>query len=147
MPEVVMVSSVENNEKLKASIEVNFNKGRYTDVTRAIGLHSIFFDPQHTISDQSRLYQSVLNQIKDKIKQKNPKTYSSWLAAFPKLIAELISKNKIVTDNGAAYTIASHYAAFGTFSSVNAFFFWALEDRRLPLDQIVKYIEKTVEMH
>jgi len=29
---------------------------------------------------------------------------------------------------------------------VDEFFFWALDDRRLTLDQIVKYIEKTAEM-
>jgi hypothetical protein len=30
---------------------------------------------------------------------------------------------------------------------VDDFFSWALDDRKLSLDQIVAYIEKTAEMH
>ena len=145
MQDVVMVSSLENSERLKAKIGEYFSKGGYSEITLAIGMHSLLIDPQHTMADQAQLYRHILNLIKDKIKKNNPKTYSSWFAAFPKLIEELISKNQIIIDKAASDVLASHYAGFGTFNSVDAFFFWALEDRRLPLDQIVKYIEKTVE--
>ncbi len=63
-----------------------------------------------------------------------------------KIMAAIAADRQVVTDQAAAEVLASHYAGSGPFTSVDAFFFWALDDRRLPLDQIVKYIEKTVEM-
>jgi hypothetical protein len=60
---------------------------------------------------------------------------------------KLISSKQIVTDNASLDVITAHHDAYGPFMSVDDFFVWALDDRRLTLDQIVKYIEKTAEMH
>ncbi len=147
MPEMVTVSDVEKVEKLKGYLEDLFRRGRYSDIARAVGMHSILIDPQHTISDQAQLYRSVLEMIKNKVNATLGKNYSPWLAAFPKIMAELAVSKQAVTDAMSAEIIASHHAAYGPFKSVDAFFFWALEDRRLTLDQIVKYIEKTAQMY
>ncbi len=144
MQEVVMVSSLESSEQLKANIIRYFNEGRYAEITQAIGMHSLIIDPQHTMADQAALYRQVLTLIKEKIKREHPKSYSSWMKAFPSLIAALVSGNVVVTDRAAADVVASHVGAHGPFSSVDAFFFWALDDRRLALDEIVKYIDTTV---
>jgi hypothetical protein len=146
MPEVVMVSKLEKIERLKAYIEELFKKKRYAEITQAIGMHSLLIDPQHTLDDQTHLYHHVLNLIKTRINKDNTKKYSSWLVSFPALMAAIAANRQVVTDQAAAEVLASHYAGSGPFTSVEAFFFWALDDRRLPLDQIVKYIEKTVEM-
>ena len=109
-------------------------------------MHSLLIDPQHTLDDRAHLYHLVLNLIKTRINKDNAKKYSSWLVSFPAIMAGIAADRQVVTDQTAAEVLASHYAGSGPFTSVEAFFFWALEDRRLPLDQIVKYLEKTVEM-
>ncbi len=146
MPEVVKVSAIENNQDLLALIAEYFKAGRYAEMTQAIGMHSILIDSEHTISDQARLYRSVLNMIKDKMKAGLGKHYSAWYAGFPKLMDELIASGEAVNDQVAAEALASHRSAFGQFRSLDDFFFWSLDDRRLTLDLIMKYIEKTLTM-
>jgi hypothetical protein len=146
MPEVVVLSNIENMEKLKTYLGELLKKGRYDEMTQAIGSYSLFIDPQHTRNDQSQLFHYVLDLLKGKISKKNNTDYSSWLSAFPKLMGELAESHTVVTDRAAADALASRHSGYGPFRSVDEFFAWALEDRRLPLDNIVKYIEKTVEM-
>jgi len=147
MPEVLMVSNVENIEKLRLTVEELFKQGRYEEVSRAIGMYSIFTDPGHTRLDQSQHYHHVLDLIKNKISKENRNKYSSWLSAFPTLMAELAAGRTVVTDRAAADALASHHSAHGPFRSVDEFFVWGLEDRRLTLDNIVEYVEKSVQMH
>lgn len=147
MLETVFVSQVENIEKLKANVTELFQKGGYEEISRAIGMYSILIDPNFTLDDQMRLYRFVLELIKNRARKSKDKAYSSWLSAFPKLLADLVFAKQIVTDEAAIEVIASHQNAYGPFKSVDDFYFWALDDRRLTLGQIVKYIEKTVEMH
>jgi hypothetical protein len=106
-------------------------------------MHSILIDPQHMMNDQDGMYHYVLNMLKDRIGKARGKSYATWYEDFPKIMDELVSANKIVTDAAAADVLASHRAAFGPFKSLDDFFFWALDDRRLPLGQIVQYIEGT----
>jgi hypothetical protein len=146
MSELVMVSSVEKMENLKTYLEELFKKQRYSEMTQAIGMHSILIDPQHSMNDQASLYHYVLNMIKNRINTSKGKSYGSWYASFPKILDQFITTNQIVTDKRAADTLASHQAAYGPFKSVDDFFFWALDDRRLPLDQIVKYIEQSATL-
>ncbi len=143
MPELVMVSNVERTEKLKDYLEELFSKGRYADITLAIGLHSIVIDSQHTIADQKDLYQFVLHLIKDRITKTSGKSYSAWYADFPKQMDQLLSSGQVMADKAAEDVLASHRSAVGSFKSVDDFFFWALEDRRLSLEQIVQYIYGT----
>ncbi len=143
MSELVTVSSVESMEKLRSHLEQLFAQKRYSEITQAIGLHSVLFDPQHMISDQSDMYRFVLNMLKNRIAQARGKSYATWYEDFPKIMDQLVSANKIVTDAAAADVLASHRAAFGPFNSLDDFFFWAIDDRRLPLAQIVQYIEST----
>lgn len=147
MTEVVSVSTVDRLDKAKEQITAYFGKGQYEEITEAIGMHSLFIDPQHTITDQRQLYRSVLDLLKNKISGRGTKFSSSWLVAFPALLTTIIKSSQIVTTTFAVDTVASQFAAYGPFKSVDGFFFWALEDRRLPLGQIVRYIEKTAEMH
>lgn len=147
MPELVTVSRIESLESLKTYINEQFERGRYSEISQAIGMHSILIDPEHMISDQAALYQLVLNLLKKSVSRKNPKTYSAWLTAFPALIARLVKDNVIVTDAAAQSALAARHAAFGEFSSVDEFYAWALDDRRLPLDQIIRYVERTVSDH
>jgi len=147
MPDVVRVANVENMEKLKMNIEELFKKEQYAELTQAIGMHSLLIDPQHTISDQTDLYRVVLNMIKDRLRKSKDKDYAAWYADFPKLMDELVFANQIVTDKSSLDVIASRRAAYGPFTSIDDFFFWALNDRRLTLDRIVAYIVKTTEMH
>jgi hypothetical protein len=147
MPDLVTVSSVENLENLKTAINTLFEQGKYAEITQSIGMYSILIDPEHMISDQEHLYHLVLNLIKKKINRENPKQYSSWIVAFPSLIDRIVKDKQIVTDAASQTTLASRTEAFGLFSSLDEFYFWALDDRRLTLDQIVAYIRKTVEMH
>jgi hypothetical protein len=146
MPEVVVLSNIETMEKLKTYIGELLKKGRYDEISQAIGSYSIFNDPQHMRNDQSQLFHYVLDLLKGRISKKNNADYSSWLSAFPELMSELVANHTVVTDRAAADALASHHSAYGSFRSVDEFFVWALDDRRLPLDNIVMYIEKTVEM-
>jgi hypothetical protein len=146
MPEVVLVSNIEKMDKLKIYLEDSFKKSRYSEITEAIGMHSLLIDPQHTMKDQAGLYHGILNMIKERIGEKKGKSYGAWYEAFPAIMDVLITSKKIVTDMASLDVIASHRDAYGPFRSVNDFFFWALDDRRLTLDQIVKYIETTAEM-
>lgn len=147
MPDLVRVSSVEKLEDLKTYINDLFLKERYAEITQAIGMYSILMDPEHMIEDQDQLYHLVLNLVKKRIVQKDPRTYSSWLIAFPAIIAHLVKDGRIVTDAAAQSVLASRHDAFGPFSSLDEFFFWALEDRRLPLEQIIRYIDTTLDQH
>jgi hypothetical protein len=147
MPDLVTVSSVENLEDLKTTINALFEQGKFAEIIQSIGMHSILMEPEHMISDQDHLYHLVLNLIKKKINREDPKHYSSWLIAFPALLNRIVEEKQIVTDAASLYGLASRTDSFGPFSSLDEFYFWALDDRRLTLDQIVKYIQKTVEMH
>jgi hypothetical protein len=146
MPEVVRVSTIENIQGLTATIEDYFKRGRYAELTQAIGMYSLLIDPQHTMQDQTQYYRQVLVMIKDKVRSALGKHYSAWYANFPKLMDEIISTGAEGNDKLAMSTIASHREAYGPYKSVDDFFFWALDDRRLELDQIVNYIEKTIAM-
>ena len=146
MPELVTVSSIDTMGKLKGKIEEFFRKGQYAEINQAIGMYSLLIDPQHTISDQGQLYHMVLNMIKDRIRERKTKTYSSWYAHFPKLMDKVVASGQIVTDAMSSTVISDHHDAYGSFKSLEDFFQWALDDRRLTLDQIVKYIEKTAEI-
>ena len=141
MQEVVNVSSIENLDQLKSYIDAHFAKNKYTEITQAIGIHSILINSEHTITDQSRLYRQVLNLLKDRIKSNLGKSYAAWYAAFPKHANE--ASKLAGADKTAADAIDSRLHAYGPFKSVDDFFFWALDDRRLTLDHIVSMIEKT----
>jgi len=147
MPELVTVSRVEKLENLKTYINEQFEQEKYAEIVQAIGMHSILMEPEHMLSDQADLYGMVLNLLKKKINRRNPKAYASRLIAFPALLEKLVDQGTIVTDAAAQSALAARHAAFGRFSSLDEFYFWALDDRRLTLDQIIAYIEKTVEMH
>ena len=146
MPEVVLVSNVEKMEKLKVYLQESFKKARYAEVTQAIGMHSLLIDPQHTMKDQAGLYHSMLSALKEKLRGIKGKSYGTWYSSFPKLMDDLVSSGQVVIDKASLDVIASHCDAYGSFKSVDDFFLWALDDRRLTLEQIVKYIEKIAEM-
>jgi len=146
MPDVVLVSNVEKMDKLKIYLEESFKMSRYSEITQAIGMHSLLIDPQHTMKDQAGLYHGILNMIKEKISRSKGKSYGAWYAAFPALMDKLVLSKQTVTDNASLDVITSHRDAYGPFKSVDDFFFWALDDRKLTLDQIVKYIERTAEL-
>ena len=143
MTTLVQVSSVETMDKLKTNIADLFKKEQYEEITQAIGMHSLFFDPQHTMGDQATLYRFVLNMIKDRISKSMGKNYGAWYEQFPKIMDLLIYAKHIDTDAASFDVLSSHRDAYGAFKSVDDFFFWALDDRRLTLEQIVKCIEKT----
>ncbi|HEX9020621.1 MAG TPA: hypothetical protein VF903_05125 [Nitrospirota bacterium] len=146
MPEVVQVSSIEQREALKTKIEELFKKAKYEEITQAIGMHSILIDPTRMMSDQAGLYRFVLNLIKDRVGKSKGKLYEAWFAEFPGLLDELIASRQVVTDKASVDVLSSYRDAQGRFLSVDEFFFWALNDRRLTLEQTVKYIERTAEM-
>jgi hypothetical protein len=143
MQEVVNVSSVENLDQLTSYIDAHFAKNKYAEITQAIGIYSLLIDSEHTISDQRRFYRQVLNLLKDRIKARLGKSYAAWYASFPALASE--AAKLAGSDKSAADAIDSRLQAFGPFKSVDDFFFWALDDRRLTLDRIVNMIEKTVQ--
>ena len=145
MPEVVKVSTVESNQKLMAALEDYFKRGRYAEITQVIGMHSILIDPQHSIQDQAKLYRLVLTMIKNRVSGQLGKNYGAWYAEFPKIMDGIVAAKQVITDQLSVEMLASHRAAFGPFKSLDDFFFWALDDRKLALDQIVKYIEKTAD--
>ena len=145
MAELVRVSDIEKKEKLKSYLEELFKKGKYAEMTQAIGMYSILIDPEHTISDQSGLYHFVLDMIKDRVRTVKGKGYAAWYTGFPNILDQMVSANQIVTDKAAVDVLASQRAGSGPFKSLDDFFFWALDDRRLPLEQIVKYIETTAK--
>jgi hypothetical protein len=146
MPELVRVSNVENLDGLMSYINDKFGQGKYAEIIQAIGMHSLLIDPEHTLTDQDKLYRLVLNLLKSKISRENPKAYASWLASFPQLLDRMVEQGQPVTDATAQSALASHRSAYGPFASLDAFYVWALDDRRLPLDQIISYVMKTVEM-
>ncbi len=145
MPELVTVSSIDTMEKLKARIVELFGKAQYAEITQAIGMYSLLIDPEHTIGDQAQLYRLVLSMIKDRINRSKGKSYAAWYEGFPKLMDKIVSSGQIIVDAMSSTVISDHYAAYGSFKSLEDFFSWALDDRRLTLDQIVKYIDKTAE--
>jgi hypothetical protein len=147
MPQLVTVSSVEKLEELRTYINDLFARDRFAEIAQAIGMHSILIDPEHMVSDQDSLYHMVLNLLKKRIVSEHGSLYSSWLIVFPSLLARLVQENTIVTDEAAQSALASRHAAFGPFSSLDEFYFWALDDRRLPLDQIITYVRRTIDMH
>lgn len=143
MPETVFVSQVESLEAVKANITELFRKGAYDEIGRMIGLFSILTDAPHTIADQARLYRLVLDMIKSRLRKDLGNGYAIWLEAFPRLLADLVSGKQLVTDAASIDVISSHQDGHGPFRSLDEFYFWALDDRRLTLGQIVKYIERT----
>ena len=145
MPQLVRVSNVEKLDSLKKYVNDQFEKGRYAEIVQAIGMHSIMIDPEHTLGDQGNLYGSVLDLLKNKIRRDDPKTFSTWLASFPRLLDRLVEQGQIVVDEAAQTVLASHRSSYGLFASLEDFYFWALDDRRLPLDQIIRYVMRTVE--
>ena len=146
MPELVRVSNVENLNGLMSYINDQFGRERYAEIIQAIGMHSLLMDPEHTLTDQEQLYRLVLNLLKSKISRDDSRIYPSWLASFPKHLDRLVEQGQIVADAAAQSVLASHRSAYGPFASLDAFYFWALDDRRLPLDQIILYVLKTVEL-
>lgn len=146
MPELVAVSKVENIENVKTYINEQFEKGKYAEITQAIGMYSILMDPERAIRDQDHLYHLVLNLLKKKISREAPRSYSSWVRAFPALLEQLVQQGE-VTDESARVTLMSRMGAFGRFSSLDEFYFWALDDRRLTLDQVVRHVMRTFELH
>ncbi len=146
MPELVRVSSVEKPDGLLSTINDQFGRGKYAEIIQAIGMYSLLADPEHTIEDQERLYGHVLDLLKEKIRDQDPRTYSAWLTSFPRHLDRIVEQGEIVTDSSAQTVLASHRAAYGMFPSLDAFYFWALDDRRLPLDQIIRYVLRTAEI-
>jgi hypothetical protein len=142
MPEVVLVSNIEKMD-LKIYLEESFKKSRYSEITEAIGMHSLLIDPQHTMKDQAGLYHGILNMLKERISKSKGKSYGAWYTAFPGLMDKLVVSKQIVTDNASLDVLTDHRNAYGPFKSVDDFFLWAIDERRLTLDEIVKYIEKT----
>lgn len=147
MPEGVRVSTVESGQKLMAAIKNYFKKERYAEITQVIGMHSVLINPSRMREDQNVLFRSVLTMIKNRISGSLGGNYAAWYASFPKIMDEVIGGKQIITDAGSADILASYRAAGGSFKSVDSFLFWALNDRKLGLDQIVTYIEKTAELH
>jgi len=143
MTELVTVSGIEDKERLKTYLADLFKRGQYTEMSQAIGMHSILIDPQNTIGVQSSLYHFALELIKERIRTAKGKSYSSWYTEFPKILDRLVASAQVVTDKRAVDVLASRRAAYGPFKSLEEFFSWALDDRRLPFAHIVKYIEKT----
>jgi hypothetical protein len=140
-----MVSAIKTIEDLLPILENYLNKGRYAKVTEAIGMHSVLADPLHTLETQKDLYSRVLAMLKNRISGNLGKRYGAWYADFPRILDGIITAKNVVTDDAAAQILTSHRTAYGPFKSPEDFFFWALDDRRLPLDQIVKYLEKTAD--
>jgi hypothetical protein len=147
MPDLVTVSSVEKLESLRTTINELFEHGKYAEIVQSIGMHSILIEPEHMIGDQESLYHLVLNLIKKKIHREDAKRYSSWLNAFPALLSRIVEEGQVIADDAAQSALVSRLTSLGPFTSLDEFYFWALEDRRLPLDQIIRFIDRTVEMH
>lgn len=145
MPELVTVSNVERLEELKTYLNELFEKGKYAEITQAIGMHSILIDPEHMAGDQDHLYRLILNLLKKKINREHPKQYSAWITAFPSILDGFVKEGRIITDQAAQTALASRTSAFGAFTSLDEFYEWALEDRRLTLAQIVRYVEATLQ--
>lgn len=143
MASLVRVADIENPDKLKTYIEEMFKKEQYAEITQAIGMYSIMVDPQKTLSDQTSLYRIVLNMLKDRISKAKGKEFGTWYVQFPNILDGIVSSNEVISDAATADVLSSHRSAFGLFKSVEDFFFWALDERRLTLEQIVKYIERT----
>jgi len=146
MPELVTVSSCEKLESLRTTINELFENGKYAEIIQSIGMHSILMEPEHMIGDQESLYHLVLNLKKKKVQREDPKQYSSWLLSFPALLSRIVNEGQILSDDAGQSALVSRLASFGPFTSLDEFYFWALEDRRLPLDQIIRYIDRTIEM-
>ena len=146
MQETAYASQAASTDVVKTNIADFFRKGKYEEISRLIGMHSIMIDPQHTMADQKRLYGFVLDLIKNKIRTAMGKDFSAWLSSFPKLLAELVASKQVVTDEPSHMVIESHHDGFGPFLSLDEFYFWALDDRRLTIAQILKYVEKTAKM-
>ena len=146
MPELVTVSSVEKLESLRTTINELFEQGKYSEIIQSIGMHSILMEPEHMIGDQDSMYHLVLNLMKKKIQREDPKRYSSWLIAFPALLNRIVDEGQVIADDAAQSALVSRLTSFGPFTSLDEFYFWALDDRRLPLDQLIRFIDRTIEM-
>jgi hypothetical protein len=147
MPNVVRPEKVETVEKLTKYIDELYKKNQYEEIILAIGMHSLLIDMQNTLTDQASRYRYVLGLIKDRIRNRMGQTYAAWYRNFPMLMDGLVSANRLVIDKSCADVLGSYRAAFGPFKSLEDFYSWALvTDRRLTLDKIVRYIEKTVEL-
>ena len=146
MPELVTVSSVEKLESLRTTINELFEQGKYSEIIQSVGMHSILMEPEHMIGDQDSMYHLVLNLMKKKIQREDPKRYSSWLIAFPALLSRIVDEGQVIADDAAQSALVSRLTSFGPFTSLDEFYFWALDDRRLPLDQLIRFIDRTIEM-
>ncbi len=147
MPAVVKVSEVEKDRDIAAEIEEYLNQGKYTEIVQLVSLHAVLMDPQHLMQDQKSLFQTTLSIIKNKIAGRLGNQYGVWYSDFPKLLDRIIANGQAPGDPRSAEALSSHRAAYGQFRSLEDFFFWALDDRRLTLDQIIKYIDKTAAMN
>lgn len=145
MQETVYASQAESLDTAKSSITDLFQKGRYEEISRLIGMHSIMTDPQHTMADQKLLYRFVLDLIKNRVQAGMGRDFSAWVSSFPGLLSKLAASGQMVTDEPSRMVIASYLDGYGQFRSLDDFYFWALEDRRLTLGQIVKYVERTAK--
>ncbi len=145
MPMVVRVSSIEQDQNLMEVLKEYFQKGQYAEITQAIGMHSLLIDSEHARNDQARLYRAVLTMLKHRIETKLGKEFGAWYTDFPNLMDKIITEGEGAKNSSTAAVLSSHREAYGPFHSVDDFFFWALDDRKLTLEQIVKYIEKTAE--
>lgn len=142
----VMLSAIKTIEELMPVLEEYLKKGWYARITEAIGMHSVLVDPLHTLQAQKDLYSRILAMIKNRIARNLGKQYGVWHADFSSILDGIITAKEIVTDDSVAQMLSSHRNAYGPFTSPDEFFFWALDDRRLPLKQIVKYLEKTADL-
>jgi hypothetical protein len=140
MPSVVRAAEVENLESLKAHIGEQFKKGRYFEITQAIGMHSAMIDSKRMIDDQRQLFGLVLNLLKERIGSRLGKEYGAWYTSFPQRIERLAGTE---TDKNTAAILSSRLNALGSFKSADDFFFWGLNGRRLSLEEIAQYFEKS----
>ena len=97
------------------------------------------------MKDQAELYRGILSMIKARISDNKGNSYGAWYKNFPQRMDEMVS-SKQIADKASIEVLASHREAYGAFKSVDDFFFWALDDRKLSLDQVVQYVERTAEM-
>jgi len=144
MLEVVKVSTIDKEQSLIASIEGYFKRGHYDEITQAIGMYSTVIDPQHMIADQSRFYRFVLNLLKGEVSKKLGKQYAAWYTDFPRVIDGIVTAGKENGNSAFLPMLASHREAYGPFKSLDDFFLWALDDRKMTLSQLVQFIEQTI---
>ncbi len=143
MPTLVRVADIEQVDRLKAYLQNLFDAGKYDAVSRAVGMHSELSDPEHTLADQASLFRYVLEILKHRLSSSQGHAYAAWYRCFPRSLDRLLETSGGELDQSSRNVLASHRAAYGPFRSLDDFYFWALDDRRLTLAQIIRLIEKT----